>query len=151
VVVRAGAEAVLGQCTPSWLSGTDPQLCLNARISRRILNVSGSTSLTDGAIVQVWAEDFGTGYGEHWITDTVNFTVVDGAFGGTFDLSSWGAGTVTVSAVFAVGSQQPAEIIDRYGVNGERLKGPDVQFGATGVAPPAQAVQVSVNADLSAG
>jgi hypothetical protein len=151
VVVKAGAEAILGQCTPSWLSGTDPQVCLNARISRRTLIVSGSTSLTDGAIVQVWAEDFGTGYDEHWTTDTADCTVTDGSFGRSFDLSDWGAGTVTVAAIFEIGSKQPAEVIDRYGTNGERLSGPEVQLDLNDGDPPPRVVQVSIDVDLSAG
>ena len=151
IVVKAVAEAVLGQCSPSWLSGTDPQLCLNARISRRTLIVSGSTSLTDGAVVQVWAEDFGTGADEHWTTDTLDCVVTDGAFGRSFDLTDWGAGTVTVTALFEIGPRQPAEVIDRYGSNGERLNGPEVRLDLNGGDPPPQMVQVSTDVDLSAG
>jgi hypothetical protein len=150
MIVKAGTDALLGQCAPTWLSGTDPQLCLNARISRRTLVVSGSTSLPDGAVVQVWAEDFGTAYNEHWNTDTVDLTVVGGSFGRGFDLSDWGAGTVTVTAFFEIGSKQPAEVIDRYGANGERLAGPEVKLDMYGGDPPPRAVQVSTDVDLSA-
>ena len=33
-IVEGVAEAILGQCTPPWLAGTDPQICLNAQISQ---------------------------------------------------------------------------------------------------------------------
>jgi hypothetical protein len=151
VVVKVGAAAALGQCTPAWLTGADPQLCINAEISGRTLIVSGTTSLTDGAIVQVWAEDFGTGYDQHWITSTLNVTVSGGGFGQTFDLSSWGAGTVTVNGLFEIGPQQPADVAARYGPNGERLGGPDLKFDLNAGDPPPRAVQVSTNVDLSAG
>ncbi len=151
VVAKAVVEAALGQCTPSWVSGTDPQLCLNAQISRRTLFVSGSTSLPDGAIIQVSAEDFGTGANEHWVTDTVAVTVANGSFGRSFDLSTWGAGTVTVTALFEVGPEQPAELLDRYGAYGERLSGPEVVLDLNAGVPAPRAVQVSTNVDLSAG
>ena len=151
VVVKAGVEAALGQCTPTWVSGADPQLCLNARISRRTLVVSGTTSLSDGAIIQVWAEDFGTGYNQHWVTDTVAVTVANGSFGRSFDLSTWGAGTVTVTVIFEVGPGQPAELFDRYGAYGERLSGPEVVLDLNAGDPAPRAVQVSTDVDLSAG
>lgn len=151
VVAKAASEAILGQCTPTWLFGTDPQLCLNAQINGRTLVVSGSTSLSDGAMIEVWADDFGTGPNEHWATDPVNLTVTSGTFGRSFDLSAWGAGTVTVSAQFEIGSGQPQDVIDRYGANGERLSGPDVKLDLNAGDPPPQAVQVSTDVDLSAG
>lgn len=150
-VARVGAEALLGQCTPPWLAGTDPQLCLSAQVSQGTLIVSGGTSLTDGAIVQVWADDYGTSPNEHWGIDPVNVTVAGGSFGQTFDVSGWGAGTVTVTAFFEIGAGQPQDVIDRYGVNGERLNGPDVRLDLSGSDPAPQAVQVSTDVDLSAG
>ncbi len=150
-IVKGVAEAILGQCTPPWLAGTDPQICLNAQISQGTLIVSGGTSLTDGAIVQVWADDYGTGPGEHWGTDPASLTVRGGSFGQSFDVSDWGAGTVTVTALFEIGSGQPRDVIDRYGTNGERLSGPDVVLDMNAGDPPPQAVQVSTDVDLSAG
>ena len=93
-VARVGAEALLGQCTPPWLAGTDPQVSVQA----------GAT-----------------------------------------------AGTVTVTAFFEIGAGQPQDVIDRYGVNGERLNGPDVRLDLSGSDPAPQAVQVSTDVDLSAG
>ena len=151
VIVRGGAEALLGQCTPPWLAGTDPQVCLNAHISRRTLVVSGNTSLPDGAIVRVWADDPGLGPGADWTTDTVDCAVIDGSFGRSFDVTDWGAGTVTVTAIFEVGPKQPAEVVDRYGANGERISGPEVLFDLNASSPAARMVQVSTNVDLSAG
>ena len=151
IVVKFGAEAILGQCAPSWLSGADPQLCLNAEINQPTLIVSGSTSLPDGAVVQVSAEDFGTGYNQHWVTDTANLTVANGSFGGSFDLTGWGAGTVTGTAIFEIGSSQPTDVVDRYGTHGQLLSGPDVQLDRNGGDPQAQMVLVSTDVDLSAG
>ena len=112
--------------------------------------MSGSTSLPDGAVVQVWADDYGTGYNEHWATDTVDLAVANGTFGQSFDLSGWGAGTVTVSALFEIGPQQPHDLIDRYGTNGERLTGPEVKPDPNAGEPQPRAVQVSTDVDLSA-
>jgi hypothetical protein len=148
---KAGAEVIMGQCAPQWLTGTDPQLCLDAHITAHQLTVSGTTSLPDGAIVEVWAEDFGTSYGDHWLSQTTVMTVSGGSFGGTFDLSSWGAGTVTVNALVKMETGQPAAVVDRYGPRGERLAGPDVQLDYSSGDPPGQAVQVSTVVDLSAG
>ncbi len=150
-VARFGAAAILGQCAPPWLAGTDPQICLNAQISQGILFVSGNTSLTDGAVIQVWADDYGTGPDEHWGTDSAGLSVTGGTFTQSFDVSDWGPGTVTVTALFEIGSGQPQAVIDRYGPNGERLSGPDVVLDTSGGEPPPQAVQVSTDVDLSAG
>ncbi len=151
LVVKASAEAVLGQCAPTWLVGTDPQLCLDASIDNRTLVVSGSTSLPDGALVQVWATDYGTGFDQRWTTDTVSLTVSDGAFSRSFDLSDWGAGTVTVFAQFEIGPDQPESVVSRYGAGGERLHGPDVNPNFRGGDPPPSAVQISTDVDLPAG
>lgn len=151
LVVKAGAEAVLGQCAPPWLVGTDPQLCLDASIYGRTLLVTGSTSLPDGALVQVWATDYGTDFDQHWTTDTLSLTVSNGAFSRGFDLSDWGAGTVTVYAQFEVTSDQPESVASRYGANGERLNGPDVKPDFSQGDPPPFAVQSSTDVDLPAG
>ncbi len=150
IVVRVGAEAMLGQCSPSWLTGTDPQICLNAGVSGRQLVVSGSASLEDGAVIDIWAEDSGTTYSDHWATDTAASTVVAGAFGHKFDVSGWGAGTITVYAEFHVDSGQPSGVVDRYGDDGAGLRGPDVQPDYQAGNFPPQMVQVSINVDLSA-
>lgn len=151
LVVKAGAEAVLGQCAPTWLVGTDPQLCLDASIFSRTLFVRGSTSLPDGALVQVWATDSGTGYNQSWTTDTVSLTVSNGAFSRSFDLSDWGAGTVTAFAQFEIGPDQPKSLVSRYGADGERLHGPDVKPDYSQGDPPPLAAQVSTDVDLPAG
>jgi hypothetical protein len=149
-VARVGSEAIMGQCAPPWLTGADPQLCLNAQISRGQLIVSGTTSLSDGAVIQLWAEDYGTAFGDHWQTDTAVVTVTNGRFRTTFDLSGWGAGTVTAHAQFRVGPGQPLEVVDRYGPNGERIVGPDVELDFRAGDPPPRTVQVSVDVDLPA-
>ena len=151
LVVKVGAEAILGQCAPTWLVGTDPQLCLDASIFGRTLSVTGNTSLPDGAIVQVWATDYGTGYNQRWTTDTVSLTLSNGAFSRTFDLSDWGAGTVTAYAQFEVTSVQPQIVVSRYGAGGERLHGPDVKSDYSQGDPPPLSVQSSTEVDLPAG
>jgi len=150
--LRVASETLLGQCAPPWLTGTDPQLCLSASVDRDQLTISGTTSLPDGAVVEVWAEDGGTTYGEHWQTDQASAAVSGGAFSYVFDLSGWGAGTVTAHAEFWVGPGQPSDVVHRYGDNGQNLVGPEVQFDNTvaGDNRP-RGVQVSVDVDLSAG
>ncbi len=149
LVARLAAEATLGQCAPSWLTGTDPQLCVNASVSGGTLTVTGTTSLSDGALVEITAEDDGVG-GGYWSTSPTDVTVDGGAYRRAFDVSSWGAGTVTVSVRFEVSGDQPQALIDRYGGNGSGLRGPDVQpdFGLGDPAP--MVILSSIQVDLAA-
>jgi hypothetical protein len=151
LAVRFVAEGSLGQCAPPWLTGTDPQLCLNASASRDTLSVSGTASLPDGAVVTISADKSGTGLGQYWSTGTASVVVVDGAFSRSFDVSQWGAGTIVVSVEFAVTPDQPQAVIDRYGWRGEGLRGPDVEPNYTvSSVPPPMVVRCSVEVDLSA-
>ena len=149
--VRVGAEAMLGQCAPSWLTGTDPQLCIDASIRARTLSITGTASLADGAILQVWADepnpdpDFAGSS-----TDTVDVVVSGGTYSRAFDLSGWGAGTVTAHARLQMSSGQPPEVLKRYGGMGEHLVGPDVRTRFDLGDPPPQAAEVSTDVDLSA-
>lgn len=148
--VRFVAEGTMGQCAPSWLTGTDPQLCVDASVSRGTLTVSGSTSLPDGAIVTVWADSSGTGYDQYQTTGPAPAIVSGGVFRRTFDVSNWGAGTIVVTAQFAITSDQPRSLIDRYGWGGEGLRGPDVRPDYERGQPPPMDVRSSVQVDLSA-
>jgi len=149
LVVRTLAEAALGQCSPSWLTGTDPQICLYSDAGNQQLKVWGTASLQDGAIVELSAED-GPTFAQHWQTDVVRVPVSSGAFSYTFDVTGWGAGTVTTTLEFRMGPDQPAVVVDRYGSNGERIVGPDVSLDYQAGDPPPRIVQVSVDTDLSA-
>jgi hypothetical protein len=146
--VRFVAEGTLGQCAPPWLTGTDPQLCLNASVSRGTLTVSGTTSLPDGALITVWAEN--SGYDQYRSTGTASTSVSGGAFRYSFDVSGWGAGTIVVTAEFAVTPDQPRAVIDRYGWGGEGLRGPDVRPDYGRGRPPPMEIRSSVQVDLSA-
>ena len=150
VALRFAAEGAMGQCAPSWLTGTDPQLCLDAAVSRGTLTISGTTSLPDGAVVTVWADNSGTDYDRYQTTGPAPAAVSDGVFRRTFDVSNWGAGTIVVTAQFAITSEQPQAIIDRYGWGGEGLRGPDVRPDYDRGRPPPMDVRSSVQVDLSA-
>jgi hypothetical protein len=151
LAVRFVAEGSLGQCAPPWLTGTDPQLCLNASVSRDTLTVSGTASLPDGTVVTISAETGGTGLGQYRSTGTASAVVTDGAFSRSFDVSQWGAGTIVVSVEFAITPDQPQAVIDRYGWRGERLHGPDVEPNYTvSSVPPPMVVRSSIQVDLSA-
>ncbi len=149
VTARFVTEATLGQCAPSWLTGTDPQLCINASIAQRVLTVSGTTSLADGSIVQLLAEDDGVG-GGYWTAGPIDVAVSGGSFRRTFDVSDWGAGTIVVTVQFAICGDQPQAVIDRYGGDGSGLRGPDVQPDPDRGAPAPQVVESSIQVDLTA-
>jgi hypothetical protein len=150
LVVRAVTEAALGQCAPSWLTGTDPQLCLYTSVDHQQLNVSGTTSLPDGAVLGISAED-GPTFAQHWQTEVVKVPVSSGAFAYKFDLTGWGAGTVTTTVEFRMGPDQPQAVVDRYGAHGDNIVGPDVSLDFQAGDPPRHMIQVSVDTDLSAG
>lgn len=149
VALRFAAEASLGQCAPDWLTGTDPQLCLYASVSRGTLTVSGTTTLPDGAIVTVSADNSGTSVDQYWSTGTASATVTGGTFRHSFDVSQWGAGTIVVTAEFAISGDQPGALIDRYGWGGEGLRGPDVRPDYDRGAPAPMEVRSTIQVDLS--
>jgi hypothetical protein len=148
LAVRFTAEGTLGQCAPPLLAGTDPQLCLSAAASRGTLTVSGTTSLPDGAAITVWAEN--GRFDRYRSTGTASAIVLDGAFRQVFDVSGWGAGTIVVTAEFAVTADQPRAVIDRYGWGGERLRGPDVRPDYDRGRPAPMEVRSSIQVDLPA-
>jgi hypothetical protein len=149
LTVRFVAEASLGQCAPDWLTGTDPQLCLNASVSGGTLTVSGTTGLPDGAIITVSAESNGTGFNQYWSTSSPA-VVSGGEFRRTFDVSTWGPGTILVTAEFVITPDQPQAAIDRYGWAGEGLRGPDVRPDFDRGRPAPMEVRSTVQVDLSA-
>jgi hypothetical protein len=127
---RVLAASMMGQCSPGWLTGADPQLCVNAAVTQNNLVVTGTTSLPDGAIIEISVEEsVGVRY---WSSGTVDVTAAGGSFGRTFDVSSWSSGTAIVTARFAVTVDQPQAIIDRYHADGSGLSGPDVRPGYRG-------------------
>jgi hypothetical protein len=122
---RVLAASTMGQCSPGWLTGADPQLCLNATANQGNLVVTGTTSLPDGSIIELSVEE-SLGF-QYWTTGPVDVTVADGAYSGSFDVSAWASGTAVVTARFVVSVDQPQSIVDRYHGDGSGLSGPDVR------------------------
>jgi len=133
------------QCSAA---SANPRICLYAQIVGRTLSVTGTTGLPHGAILKVWADDYGPIIDKikDWQTETVSLTVKDGKFAREFDLSNGLPDELYVSALFELGPDQPASVIDLYGADGGQLEGPNVFSDDFGPAP--RAVQVYVYLEL---
>ena len=149
--LRAGSEAMLGQCSPSWLTGTDPQVCINASITGQTIHISGTASLSDRTILEVWADEDGASPDQAGAsTDTAEVAVFGGSFSRTLDLSGFQPGTVTAHARLQMSSRQPADVLARYGQMGERLVGPDAATRFDLGSPAPRVVEVTTAVDFPA-
>jgi hypothetical protein len=97
--------------------------------------VEGTTTLPDGAVINYY----------YWhADDAVNSrndgahgglaTVHDGRFAFASDLSDWPPGRVTLYTEFSVGwdTEQPADVVSRFGSEGEHMAGPQVYVDSPG-------------------
>jgi hypothetical protein len=98
-------------------------------------HVEGTTTLPEGAVIDYyyWHADDAVNSrndGAHGGTATVR----DGRFAFTSDLSDWPSGRVTLYTQFSVGwgIEQPADVIARFGSEGEHLAGPQVYVDSPG-------------------
>jgi hypothetical protein len=102
----------------------DPSFRLSVSATGRVVTATGETSLPDSCRVQVWAAAVDAGGG---LTAAPSEAVVHGGrFAATLDLSGWPPVEVKVVAVFRLTSDQPANVIERFGTDGSRLAGPRV-------------------------
>jgi hypothetical protein len=144
-VLRVVAQFQLDGCQPEWLIHSDPRFCLTASIQGDRLVVIGHTTLPDGAIVETWVATDGVHFPDP--IDDPTPTVHAGQFTTSFDLSLWPAGEVTVSAIFR-STDQPADIVALYGINGASLEGPATRFDYD-FDPPPKDLQAWVSLDYA--
>jgi hypothetical protein len=106
---------------------SDVALTVEAELRGNILTISGETDLPDGTTLN-WdaAKDSFGAVGPN-ISGTA--TVVAGRFLAEQRFVSLAPGTQVVVAVrFYPGADQPKQAIDRFGEDGERLRGPGLRY-----------------------
>jgi hypothetical protein len=116
----------MGSCTPQWLVPSNPGFCVRGEFDRRMLTVSGETTLPDGALVDVTVTS-----DDYPLIDrpaNLRVAVKDGAWEAVFDMSRDRSSPITVTAEFSL-SGQPAEAQQRYGEKGSSLNGPAARDG----------------------
>ena len=111
----------LGGCAPHWLVPGSPDFCVRAQLDGRILNVSGQTTLADGAVVDIEVTKDDSLFGR--ASSVPRVVVSGGKFLAGFDLSQWPAGTITLVATLKMAGQ-PAAVVESYGADGNALTGP---------------------------
>jgi hypothetical protein len=148
VVVLIGLMSFLTELAGPSLDGcgsepANPKFCLTATIQNRHAVVTGRTTLPDGAIVEVWIENY-----DHFEDDgpTIEATTSGGIFTATFDVSAWHPGHVAVAALLRI-SDQPADIVARYGADGTGFVGPATRFDYD-YSPPPQDLEAWADLEL---
>ena len=125
--------------------GATATMDLVASVQDGRVTVAGTTDLPDGAIVSIqvlqldeWERASGSGVEpdiDSWpYADYDEATVSDGRFSESFAVDDWPSGRGVAVAYFWVDPMQPAAVIEKFGRDGEGLKGPDVtgdDFGST--------------------
>ena len=111
-------------------------ISLATEVNGRSVTVTGSTDLPEGAIVDVLlvqqdaydrsvAQGGGATVDSPWVR-YVPVPVHDGRFAASFDVSPWPSGRAYAMADFWMDPNQPAAAVDRFGLDGSGLRGPDV-------------------------
>jgi hypothetical protein len=120
----------------------DPGFCLRATIQDRHVVVTGTTTLPDGAVVVIW----GSGSAPDLALPVTQATTSGGVFTGIFDVSAWPPGHIIVTARLRI-SDQPTEIVARYGADGARFVGPAARYDYD-FSPPLQDLVVWAEVEL---
>lgn len=132
------AGAILLVQGPRLIAGLDATATMDIEVAVQgeSATVHGTTDLPDGSNVTVdilqldeWerASEDGTqpAYDSPW-WQYADVTVQDGTFTTSFSIAGWPAGRGLARAYFWMDSAQPDAAIDRFGLDGQELRGPDV-------------------------
>jgi hypothetical protein len=97
-------------------------------------HVTGTTTLPDGAVINYYYSHELDAVNDRNEPHAGTATVHDGRFVFSADLSDWPAGTVTLYTEFSVawGVEQPADVVARFGSEGEHMAGPQVYVDSPG-------------------
>lgn len=104
-------------------------------VDGHVVRVTGTTNLPDGALINYF---FLPEVGQGQVTDEHGGTteVHGNKYEVTADLSDWPSGKVTVYNEFSVayygGNEQPQNVIDVFGSQGEHMSGPQVYVDSPG-------------------
>ena len=106
----------------------DVTLTLDLNIRGRRLNITGTTNLTDGAILvyEVRHERWSTTGERQWLREG-QMLVKDGGFSTRVRLGSWPTGTLNIWCAFQTvlpKGKQPEELLAIFGEMGEKIGGP---------------------------
>lgn len=137
LVLTVGGVVVSG-----YVRGTTASLTIAAAIYGTKLAVDGTTDLPDGSRILVVAHDRET----FQLSAERDVSVENGAYGATLDLSDWPSGRILVVASFSVWEGQPAEVIERFGDEGQNRHGPGVRDDSDGPV-----LAASANVELTEG
>jgi hypothetical protein len=147
VAIGIGASVLL-TLGPAVLAraGATASLDLSATADGGTVVVHGTTDLPDGVVIDVrvvqvdeWERDNDDGVAADpetspWVIDG-QAVVEDGAFDLTLAIDDWPGGRGGAAAYFFVDSRQPADVVDRFGVDGSGLRGPEaVEYPDFGTA-----------------
>jgi hypothetical protein len=128
VAVGLYSTAVAFRLTRIPFNQIETTMSITTSLDGRILTMSGTTNLSDGAVVvcEAWheSEDHGLGPSRYIAGDDA--VVASGTFVCRADLTGWPSGTVRADARFVPYDDQPKDVVERYGEFGERLGGPRV-------------------------
>jgi hypothetical protein len=147
VAIGIGASALL-ILGPAALAraGATASLDLSATADGGTVVVHGTTDLPDGVVIDVrvvqldeWERENDDGVAADaetspWVIDG-QAVVEDGAFDLTLSIDEWPGGSGGAAAYFFVDSRQPADVVERFGVDGSGLRGPEaVEYPDYGTA-----------------
>lgn len=133
--VAVGIGFMVGLTAAIWgfnALQSNVHVALDVTVDDGAATVAGSTDLPDGSLVTVrvyqadeWRRAGAEGRSEQtfpWIRDQ-DVTVDDGSFIATFDISGWPSGSGAAMALFWVDPAQPDSVRERFGNDGENLRG----------------------------
>ncbi len=121
IVAVAFVATVAGVAASPHLRETTARMEVNLEIEGTTALVTGTTDLPDGSVLWLGAQH-GDAAG---IATGRDARVREGRFSAALDLTRWPRGRIEASATFQMHGGQPAEAIERFGVEGDGLWGPD--------------------------
>ena len=136
VVAVLAAIAVVPILLNRSLAGSSAEVTLVPEVAGDTVAVSATTDLPDGTLVvlEVYhVDEYGRSISagspvdaelNPWV-EYEYVQVVRGAFGAEFDIGHWPAGRGRAVAFVSM-YLQPTQVTDRFGIEGEKLKGPNV-------------------------
>jgi hypothetical protein len=111
-------------------ASTADSLTVEAAASETTISIHGSTNLPDGSVLAIiYGPSNGAEPGQ---TRVATAFVSGGRYEASVDVSSMPLGEYLISADFSVSEIQPADVIARFGSEGERLQGPQVRVTTDG-------------------
>jgi hypothetical protein len=137
--------AVLG-CSPDFFDLTpEPanlRLTISVQLDGHVARVSGATDLPDGTIIDIYAKNYDVPRGA-----TTYTRVVAGGYSVVIDIGALVSGPAQFTVVMTPSDpEQPQAVRDRFGSNGEKLRGSGTENDDSDSA--GRAFRLSVDIDL---